>query len=139
MAQCPHCKGTLNVGQTPFLWLERYGNNCVATTECCGHAVKIRTRVSHEITAYTGDRTEDDWGAEIKPLEKDNTDELVQNVLDSVEAKMYFNAGKIILSAKTEKQRDRVLGLVLAASTDPEVILKIITGYNSAKGESDAN
>lgn len=68
--KCPICENDLKVGSIPFLWMDRYGDKCVASTECCGHAVNLQKISTYTATPYVGERIEDDWGSEFVPLQK---------------------------------------------------------------------
>jgi hypothetical protein len=65
---CPHCK---KEGWLPYQsqrYLESYGvgQSCLTVTECCNKPVTVKMVVQYAVTAYVGDKKEDDWGREIK-------------------------------------------------------------------------
>lgn len=128
--QCPHCKGTVNVGTVPYSWLDRgYGVSCVATTSCCGHAVVIRSKVSYVISAYEGSATEDDWGSEILPLESSRLKKEAQAVTNAIEM---VNTGMPHLAIKhlrAEENFEVLVSKVLAQLTDASSIQKLVKAY----------
>ncbi|WOL23003.1 hypothetical protein [Escherichia phage vB_EcoM_JNE01] len=82
--KCPICEKQLNVGSIPFLWMDRYGDKCVARTECCGHAVTMRKVSTYTADPYVGERSEDDWGTEFTPLKSKIQAQVNDELYDSV-------------------------------------------------------
>lgn len=64
--KCPQCGKPLILDQTPYLWLETYGNTCTAQAGCCGYGVLIHRQSVYTYDVYRGDRDQDDWGQPIK-------------------------------------------------------------------------
>lgn len=64
--KCPHCNEELSVPQRCLINAETYHNSVLAITNCCGKGVNIRPITKFDITAYTGTKTEDDWGEKFK-------------------------------------------------------------------------
>lgn len=66
MSKCPHCNEFLKIPECVYINVETYGRSALVSTECCGHGVMVSRKVSFGINAYCGERTEDDWGEDIK-------------------------------------------------------------------------
>lgn len=65
--KCPWCgEENFNVKGNAFLNADVYANVNLVVTVCCGNPVTITPRRSYAVTQYKGDRTEDDWGNNIK-------------------------------------------------------------------------
>lgn len=68
MKVCPHCgKKWSSLPFQTSRWFENgFGNHCLTVTECCNRPVTIYMRRVYDITPYTGESTEDEWGREFK-------------------------------------------------------------------------
>lgn len=87
MSKCIHCHETLNIDEAVFRNVETYGRPALVSTKCCKNGIVISRNVSFSVSRYCGERTEDDWGSEIKPLTRRKTqadinEELAFAVLD---------------------------------------------------------
>lgn len=86
MSKCPHCNEEFKIADCVFANVETYGGSSLASTECCGHGVVVTRKIHFGIHPYSGERTEDDWGAEIKPVKRKSqaevNEELAFAVLD---------------------------------------------------------
>lgn len=91
MSNCPHCNAELKFDSCVYANVETYGHQTLASTACCGHAVWVSRKVSFGISPYFGDRTEDDWGSEIKPIKKQIQAEINESLAFSVLDKFLEN------------------------------------------------
>lgn len=115
--KCPICEKQLNVGSVPFLWMDRYGDKCVASTECCGHAVTMRKLSTYTAEPYVGERIEDDWGSEFVPLKPkiqvQVNDELHEAVLNHLKNNELKEALDVVRSIKNPLTAGWVIHQVL--------------------------
>lgn len=66
---CANCKKEISVPYNVLRNLETYcnsGDSKVTISECCGIGVIVKMKVSFSIDYYSGAKTEDDWGNDIK-------------------------------------------------------------------------
>ncbi len=64
--ECPHCGKDLIVDIAPRYNVDAYGEPKLALARCCGKGVYLIPVRTIRAEAYTGKRTEDDWGNPIK-------------------------------------------------------------------------
>lgn len=64
--KCPHCNNELKVDTVVYMNADIYQRTNIIVTKCCGNPVYITPIRKYEVTKYKGDRTEDDWGNDIK-------------------------------------------------------------------------
>jgi len=66
--KCTNCGKNLKLPRKAYLNLEHYnvGGSVLAASECCNTGYIIRMEVNYKITEYTGKKTEDDWGIDLK-------------------------------------------------------------------------
>jgi len=66
--ECPKCKKELVISDRVYRNLETYsvGGAKLIASECCNSGFIVKMKVSYQITEYTGEREEDDWGNKIK-------------------------------------------------------------------------
>jgi len=64
--KCPQCNKELKLAPFVYRNVETYDNIVVKVTQCCKKPVTVSRVVNFSVTAYSGDKTEDDWGIKIK-------------------------------------------------------------------------
>lgn len=64
--ECFFCGKPVEIPDHAIINATTYLKVVITVTECCGHAICIRPVVKFDITPYTGNKTEDDWGNRIK-------------------------------------------------------------------------
>lgn len=70
MSTCPYCNTKFSL---PFRVTENvstYSGSAIVATPCCQRAVKVAVQRCFVVTQYDTDRTEDDWGDEIKQVQE---------------------------------------------------------------------
>ena len=62
--KCPKCKKELVISGKAFINLESYnvGGIVLVASICCNRPFLVKMKVSYDVTEYTGDKKEDDWG-----------------------------------------------------------------------------
>ena len=99
MNKCPHCNQTLVIEGHVRSNVETYGRPVLTALPCCGRGLVVKRRITLELEAYEGDRTEDDWGDTIKTgkvLQSAINDELGEKGLAFVENGDYMGAYRLI-------------------------------------------
>jgi len=66
MVICKTCGKEVDIDPVVFANCDTYNNINLAISKCCGMAYIVKPITTYQITEYTGDRKEDDWGNEIK-------------------------------------------------------------------------
>lgn len=64
--ECPHCKKELKVNPVVFMNADIYSRTNLIVTQCCGKPVTLTPVRTYSVSQYKGERTEDDWGNDIK-------------------------------------------------------------------------
>lgn len=64
--KCPHCGETCLVPPYAEHNVETYRKAVNVVTECCGKLVRLSARTTFSVEAGSPDKTEDDWGTEVK-------------------------------------------------------------------------
>ncbi|WPJ50223.1 hypothetical protein RCIP0023_00181 [Klebsiella phage RCIP0023] len=104
MSNCPHCNTELKIDYCVYMNVETYGKSALATSKCCGRAVVVSRVVNFGISAYNGERTEDDWGnciLQTTPVSQSCiNDELAINVTELLKADRLYEALEIIRGIK---------------------------------------
>lgn len=99
MSKCPHCNQEMHLEEHVRRNVETYGKPVLVALSCCGRAVTVGRIVSFSISAYNGERTEDDWGDEIKTgkvLQSAINDALGEKGLAFIENGEYMKAYGLI-------------------------------------------
>lgn len=65
---CTHCNKPLKIPNRVYYNCDTYDETCVSVTNCCGKMVVVRPVRTYNISKYTGDRTEDDWGVPVESI-----------------------------------------------------------------------
>ena len=60
--KCPHCGKELILNEVCYRNVEIYHNNAIARANCCGKLINLKLVISFNVTKYTGNAKEDDWG-----------------------------------------------------------------------------
>jgi hypothetical protein len=63
---CPHCKNDLLVDDAALSNADRHSCTVLVKAQCCGKGVHVIPKRAFDAQAYYGNRTEDDWGNDIK-------------------------------------------------------------------------
>ena len=104
MSNCPHCNKELKIDSCVYNNVETYGKSALAISKCCGRAVMVSRVVNFGISAYNGERTEDDWGNSILPKsnvpQSNINDELAINVVELLKSDRLYEALEVIRSIK---------------------------------------
>jgi hypothetical protein len=70
--KCENCGKDLIIPSRAYLNLESYnvGGSIMTASDCCGAGYVVKMKVSYQVTKYTGDKTEDEWGTKLTTKEK---------------------------------------------------------------------
>lgn len=68
--KCPKCNKPIDLIPPAERNVEIYNRHSLvlATSQCCGVAFKVSMTQKFHYELYTGEKTKDDWGNEIKKL-----------------------------------------------------------------------
>jgi hypothetical protein len=62
--KCPHCNEECKIPVKAEHNVMGYDCAVIVATECCGKGVRFSAVRSYKLSAYEGNKTNDDWGVE---------------------------------------------------------------------------